>query len=277
MASSSLACFLRTARTMPSVVALLPNVTEPRESLAGAGIANVQKLADAAKPERAGVVGAVRTPLTSEQARSLIAGALERMTGEPPSKEQVAILTAQWAHETGRGASMYNYNFAGIKGTSPAGLTVMQRTREGYGATERTITDGFRAYRTAEDGADDYVALLSRRFPAALEASKAGDPAGCVRALKQAGYFTGDEVAYTRSVTNLARELAPESLDFAQPNLPALPVDYAALADGRTYRTGDFSAGTPFVQDAAMSDHILQAALRVLAAPTKEERSGAAT
>jgi hypothetical protein len=152
----------------------------------------------------------------------------------------------------------------------------MQRTREGYGATERTITDSFRAYRTAEEGADDYVALLQRRFPAALEASKAGDPAGCVHALKQAGYFTGDEVAYTRSVTQMARELAPGSLDFAAPNLPSLPVDYAALADGRDFGAG-LAGGTPFVHDAAMSDHILRAALRILAAPAKDERSGAAT
>jgi len=261
---------------MPSAVALLPTAIEPRESLASAGIAGAPKLADAAKSERAGVVAAVRTPLKPEEARSLIAGALERMTGEPPSKEQVAILTAQWAHETGRGASMYNYNFAGIKGTSPAGLSVMQRTREGYGATERTITDNFRAYRTAEEGADDYVALLKRRFPAALDAAKSGDPAGCVHALKQAGYFTGDEVAYTRSVTQMARELAPESLDFATPNLPTLPVDYAAFADARDFGAG-VAAGTPFVHDAAMSDHILQAALRILAAPAKDERSGAST
>ncbi len=183
------ACFLRTTPSMPSAVALLSAQSLPREPLATAGIASVRATATA-PTDRPGVVAAVKTPITTEQASSLIAGALQRMTGEPPSKESVAILTAQWAHETGRGASMYNYNFAGIKGASPAGLSVSQRTREGYGTSERTITDNFRAYRTAEEGADDYVSLLSKRFPAALDAAKSGDPAGCVRALKQAGYFT---------------------------------------------------------------------------------------
>ena len=263
---------------MPSAVALLPTAALPRESLASAGVAGTRPLADAPKAERAGVVAAVRTPLTPDQASSLIAGALERQTGEPPSKETVAILTAQWAHETGRGASMFNYNFAGIKGTSPAGLSVSQRTREGYGATERTITDNFRAYRTAEEGADDYVALLQRRFPAALDAAQAGDPAGTVRALKQAGYFTGDEVAYTRSVTQMAREFAPDSLDLVKPELPALPVDYAAFADSRDFSATSLSGGSaPFVDGAAMSDHILRAALRILAAPDRDDRSGAAT
>jgi hypothetical protein len=232
---------------------------------------------NASGSERAGAVQAVRTPITPEQASGLIAGALERRTGAAPSKETVAILTAQWAHETGRGASMFNYNFAGIKGSSPAGLSVVQRTHEGYGATERTITDSFRAYRTAEEGADDYVALLQRRFPAALDAAKQGDPAGCVRALKQSGYFTGDEVAYTRSVTRMAHELSPDSLDFAPANLPALPVDYASvLADARVQGPGA-APGTPFVNDAAMNDHILRAALRILAASDNDERQGAST
>jgi len=262
---------------VPSAIALLPAASLPREPLAGPSVAATRAFADAAKSGRAGIVAPVRTPLTPEQAGGLIAGALERQTGEPPSKETVAILTAQWAHETGRGASMFNYNFAGIKGTSPAGLSVMQRTREGYGASERTITDGFRAYRTAEEGADDYVSLLQRRFPAALDAAKEGDPAGCVRALKQAGYFTGDEVAYTRSVTQMAREFAPDSLDFAPANLPSLPVDYAALADGRDFGSSFSTSGTPFVNDAAMNDHILRAALRILAAPDKDDARGAGT
>ncbi len=258
---------------MPSAVALLSAQSIPREPLATAGIASVRATATAAT-DRPGVVAAVKTPITTEQASSLIAGALQRMTGEPPSKESVAILTAQWAHETGRGASMYNYNFAGIKGSSPAGLSVSQRTREGYGTSERTITDNFRAYRTAEEGADDYVSLLSKRFPAALDAAKSGDPAGCVRALKQAGYFTGDEAAYTRSVTSLAQELAPGALNFAPQNLPTLPVDYTSLvADGRTPSAG----GAPFVNDAAFSDNILRAALKILAARDQDPRPGALT
>jgi len=261
---------------MPSAVALLPGPSLPREPLANAGLVPAERAEAKARAERPGVVAAVRTPLTPEQASALIAGALERRTGEPPSKESVAILTAQWAHETGRGASMFNYNFAGIKGSSPAGLSVSQRTREGYGATERTITDNFRAYRTAEEGADDYVALLQRRFPGALDAAKAGDPAGTVRALKQAGYFTGDEVAYTRSVTSMAREFAPGAVNFAQPELPTLPVDYAAFADARAAGTSA-PAALPFVNQAAMQDHILRAALRIMAAPEQDERPGALT
>jgi hypothetical protein len=256
---------------MPSAVALLPGLTRPTD-VALAAPAAVAPFPPVASTERPGLVAPVHTPVTTAQASSLIADALEHVTGEKPRPETVAILTAQWAHETGRGASMFNYNFAGIKGTGPSGLTVAQRTREGYGANERTITDNFRAYRTAEEGARDYVSLLKSRFPGALEAAQQGDPGATVHALKQAGYFTGDEVAYTRSVTNLAREVGPDSLEFTDTGaLPTLPVDYGAGFAVRGAAGAPSTPSSPFVETAAFSDNILRAALRVLASPTEEQ------
>jgi hypothetical protein len=262
---------------MPSAIALLPNLDRTGEASLNASLGAARLPGRPEGAERTGNVNAVKTPVTPEQARALIADALEHVTGEKPTPESVAILTAQWAHETGRGASMYNYNFAGIKGTGPSGLTVAQRTREGWGATERTIVDNFRAYQTAEEGARDYVGLLKARFPAALDAAKQGDPGGTVRALKQAGYFTGDEGAYTRSVTKIAKELLPESVDFVPEPLPALPIDYASALAARD-AGAHAPAGVPFVNPAAFSDHILQAALRIMSAPVEDaERRGGLT
>jgi hypothetical protein len=256
---------------MSSAVALIPGLTRPTDVAFDAAPA-VAPFPPAAATERAGVVAPVHTPVTTAQASSLIADALEHVTGEKPRPETVAILTAQWAHETGRGASMYNYNFAGIKGAGPSGLSVVQRTREGYGANERTITDNFRAYRTAEEGARDYVSLLKTRFSGALDAARQGDPAATVHALKQAGYFTGDEVAYTRSVTNLAREVGPASLEFTDTGaLPVLPADFSTGFAVRGAAGASFAPSSPFVETAAFSDNILRAALRVLASPTEEQ------
>lgn len=147
-----------------------------------------------------------RTPLSAEQASEALSHAWTRTFGEPPNKATLAILTAQWSHETGRGESMFNYNFGGIKGTGPSGLTVAQRTREGWGATSETIVDNFRAYQTPEEGALDYIALLNRRYGGALDAAREGDPEGFVRELKQRGYFTGNEQLYGRSIARLAQQ-----------------------------------------------------------------------
>jgi hypothetical protein len=160
---------------------------------------------DAAPVERV-QVRPLRTPLSAEQAAEALSSAWRKQFGEVPSKATVAILTAQWAHETGRGDSMFNYNFGGIKGAGPSGLTVAQRTFEGWGETRKTIVDNFRAYSSAEEGAKDYLSLLARRYEGAIDGARAGDPAAFVRELKSGGYFTGNEQLYTRSITSLARQ-----------------------------------------------------------------------
>ncbi len=155
-------------------------------------------------------VQATHTHLSGEQAQEALSRAWSNVMGEPPSKATLAILTAQWSHETGRGEHMYNFNFGGIKGTGPSGLTVAQRTREGWGATREVIVDNFRAYQSAEEGATDYVSLLARRYGDAVAAAKEGDPSGFVHGLKTGGYFTGNEQLYARSITQLAERALDE-------------------------------------------------------------------
>jgi len=215
-----------------AIAALTPNAariettdTNRQRTTATADAGFARALDAASGPQ---IVAPVRTKLDSGQASAALREALRNVTGREPSEGSVRILTAQWAHETGHGASMYNYNFGGIKGTGPSGLSVAQRTREGYGETERTITDRFRAYRTAEEGATDYVKLLAKRFPEALEAANQTDPVGFVQGLKSRGYFTGDPAAYTRSVVSLSGMQITENATRA-PELNAAPVQSARV------------------------------------------------
>lgn len=145
-----------------------------------------------------------RTRLSGEQAAAALRSAWTAVRGTPPSDETLSVLVGQWAHETGRGASMLNYNFGGIKGTGPSGLSIAASTREGFGAEQQRITARFRAYGSAEEGARDYVSLLARRYPDAVQAAEGGDARGFVQALKAGGYFTDDETAYANSVQSLA-------------------------------------------------------------------------
>lgn len=158
-------------------------------------------------------VGIRRTQLTGTQAAEALSRAWESRKGSPPSRATLSILTAQWALETGRGESMYNYNFAGIKGQGPSGMSFVSRTTEGFGATTQRITDRFRAYSSATEGAGDYLALLEKRFGPALEAARQGDASGFVHQLKVGGYFTGNEAAYTNSVTTMAKQALEQGFD----------------------------------------------------------------
>ncbi len=213
------------------------------------------------------LVPVVRTQLSAGQAQEALRAAWQNVTGEAPSDKTLALITAQWAHETGSGASMYNYNFAGIKGTGPSGLSVAQHTREGYGDTERRIVDNFRAYRSAEEGATDYVQLLSKRFPDAVEGARQGDPNAFVRGLKSRGYFTGHEGAYLNSVTSIASRYlgqplevqggAPPRLEYRTAPGAAEPLDLQGLY-------AQMSPATPdsFVDALTITDQINRAALR---------------
>jgi len=86
-------------------------------------------------------------------------------------------------------------------------------THEGSGASEIQIRDRFRAYDSAEAGATDYLSLLQRRYPDALQAAERGDPVGFVQALKAHGYFSGDEASYAKSVAGLAQRALAAGFD----------------------------------------------------------------
>jgi flagellum-specific peptidoglycan hydrolase FlgJ len=240
----------------------------------------------AARPTQ--VVAARRTALSGEEAARALGQAYTQVTGERPSAATTAILTAQWAHETGRGASMYNYNFGGIKGAGPSGLSVAQKTREGWGADERQIVDRFRAYESPTEGATDYVRLLQARYPKALDAARQGDAAGFVHALKARGYFTGNEQAYVRSVASMSEQAlthgyavlgagsapsAPASV--AEPRLPdavAEPLDavqHEADALALAEQATPSDNVTPFVNALRIADEISRAALRIATEDTR--------
>lgn len=224
------------------------------------------------------VVNAVRTQLSPGEAKNALEGAWKRVFGEAPKPETSAILTAQWAHETGRGHSMYNYNFGGIKGTGPSGFSVVQRTREGYGDSERTIRDRFRAYGSAEEGATDYVQLLNARYPRALDAARQGDPEGFVRALKSRGYFTGEEQSYVRSVTTLANEMLGTELSpvrRAKPEELLAAADFPAQGRGSGAIGGGEGAPIPFVDSVSIADALARSALRIAPFSDRRDRSDA--
>jgi flagellum-specific peptidoglycan hydrolase FlgJ len=218
-----------------------------------------------ASAENAGnTVPAVRTPLSAAQAQEALRAAWEKVTGAAPSDKTLALITAQWAHETGHGASMFNYNFAGIKGAGPGGLTVRQHTREGFGAAERRIVDNFRAYSTAEEGATDYVKLLARRFPEAVEGATGGDPAAFVHGLKSRGYFTGHEGAYLNNVTALASRFLGEPLGSpaaAPPELQYNRVSGTAPLDLQGLYAQMTAPADSYVDALSITDQINRAAL----------------
>ncbi|MBM4376178.1 MAG: hypothetical protein FJ095_13935 [Deltaproteobacteria bacterium] len=151
-------------------------------------------------------VASRRTPMSAAGIRQALAGAYRRLHGRNIGAKELDVLSAHVAHETARGERMFNYNFGGMKGVGPSGLTTRYTTTEVFDGEEKKLVDGFRAYRNPIEGATDYLRLLEQRFPSAARAAASGDVTEFSGALKRAGYYTADEEAYTRALRAHAHE-----------------------------------------------------------------------
>jgi hypothetical protein len=241
---------------MPAVAPLIgPNVREaqaPAPAPVPAAAAGFQvALAKAAR-----TVAPEHTPLGGDEAASALSTAYESVTGHAPTAKQLSLLVAQWSLETGGGRAMMNYNFGGIKGQGPSGLSTSYTTKEGSGATERTLVDRFRAYGSAAEGATDYLRTLRGRFPQAFDAVKSGDAGGFAHALKREGYYTGSEVDYTRAVASMsARAIDQGFASLGQAGRAHAPPVVAPPAETDPMRVLDALS---------MADHMTQSALQIL-------------
>lgn len=176
-----------------------------------------------------------RTVTSREEIREALGRSFEAVMGEAPTPAALDLLSAQASLETGRGRSMYNFNFGGIKGTSPGGLTTVARTHEWEGGARYETHAHFRAYGSLDEGAQDFLSLLHRRYAGAVEAATRGDVDGYAHALKQGGYFTGPEDRYANDLRGLlGLPRGPEGMSAA-----ASP---AALDGGAGL--GDFSSSS---------------------------------
>ncbi len=158
------------------------------------------------------------TPMRPEEAAQHLSDAWEAVLGKPPPDKALALLWAQWALETGRGRWMVDFNFAGVKGTAPRGGSAVWWTSEGPDDDARRVRSRFRAYRSAEEGARDYVRMLKRRYPLAIRAARRGDAKGFVQALARRGYFTSEPDAYCRALSSLSHQFLDDDFDGLPPS-----------------------------------------------------------
>ena len=122
-----------------------------------------------------------------------------KATGVPAS-----VTLAQAILETGWGQCSIGdaKNLFGIKGTGPAGTTVVH-TQECYNGTFVTIQDGFRKYNTWQESIDDHAKLVSGWiYKSAWDNYQANHNADeFARGIHKAGYATDPE--YANKLINL--------------------------------------------------------------------------
>lgn len=146
------------------------------------------------------------TPVSDEQMAQAIVSVWRRLFGTAPSKEQVYIIMAQNAIETGRNRkAMHNYNVGNIiVGTSNhdyfLGGDWMYADKAQ--TVKKPITQKFRAYNSLEGGVTDYLKLLStsRRYAESWKHIMNPDIRAYSKSLHDAGYYGAKEEDYTKGL-----------------------------------------------------------------------------
>lgn len=146
------------------------------------------------------------TPVSDAQMAQAIINVWRRLFGTAPSKDQVYMIMAQNAIETGgKRESMHNYNVGNIiVGNSDhnyfLGGDWMYTDKSE--TTKKTITQKFRAYDSLEDGVQDYLKLLSgsKRYAPAWQHILHPDIKEYSKSLHDAGYYGAKEEVYTKGL-----------------------------------------------------------------------------
>lgn len=142
-------------------------------------------------------------------ARTQIVEAFKDVAGREPTTEELGLLLAHSAGETGRWRSMYNWNY---------GFTTTLGDRDWFVLPGNPLR--FRSFTDAPTGARDWLQMLRESFPDAWAALPSGDPARYVQGLlhgKAGSYFGPAPVpAYERLVRLLYAEFLPLAKGGAQ-------------------------------------------------------------
>lgn len=203
-----------------------------------------------------------RTPVKPPEIRAALARAWQSTTGAEASRGVLDALTAQAMLETGRGTQMVQFNFGGIKGVGPSGLSTKASTIEVEGGQTKHIVDGFRAYASLDEGAVDYVKLVRHQFGAALARADSGDLDGFAHELKVAHYYTADEKDYAR----LLHAVSGTPYDGG----PSAASSTDAKSDGATTPADGFARAGDIVR---MLDSVRTSMMKI-AAPNEGEDDG---
>lgn len=220
-------------------------------------------------PER---LAPLRTYVTAMDVGTALMGAWGELLGDTPFiLDSIYLLMAQWALETGRGKACWNYNLGNAKSIEGDNRSftyyacneiLPSKAARAHAAAAKPRTDApgpnaditkedgttaiiwfypdhpyarFRAFRTLEDGAYDYLTLLYRRFPKAWPAICQGDPIAFCAMLKAQRYFTADLEPYTKGVASLFREY--RKVPLAMPPKPEPEPEPEGLSEEERART----------------------------------------
>jgi hypothetical protein len=158
----------------------------------------------------------VRTTVSDSELANTMVKAWEELFSTTPSKEQINMLMAHNALETGHRKSMWNYNIGNITTDGKGSFNYFDDL-----TTDEQIKPGkwekrnlkYRAYPNLLEGVKDYLKLLSNaKYANAWKHILNPDIAAFSKGLKESRYYTANEAPYTKYLTTIYNQLAKKDL-----------------------------------------------------------------
>lgn len=169
----------------------------------------------------------IRTVVSVPQMVQAITESWNDLFHTVPSKEQISMVLAQNALETGHRKSMWNFNIGNLT-TNGKGMYDFYDDL----ATSEQIQPGiwkkmnlkYRAYPTLKEGVKDYLKFIgeNKKYASAWKHILNPDPIAFSKALKSAGYYTANEKPYTKTLTKLYNQFV-QSKNINQEVSPSIP------------------------------------------------------
>lgn len=151
-------------------------------------------------------VARVKTVVSEPQMASAIADGWKQLFNDTPSKQQIALVLAQNALETGNRQKMWNFNLGNITTSGKASYDFYDdlETSEQMkpGVWEKKYLK-YRAYPSLTEGVKDYLKFISTHYPDAWNNILHTDPIAFSKSLKKGGYYTANEAPYTKLLSKL--------------------------------------------------------------------------
>jgi peptidoglycan hydrolase-like protein with peptidoglycan-binding domain len=181
------------------------------------------------------------TPMSGEDVTEAISAGYQQVLKSIPSPNVLSLLVAEAAYETGNfGRGIHNFNFGNKKFSSGDPHFQYFRCNEVINGVDQYFDPPdphckFAAYANPAQAAEAFVRLLHGRS-VWWNGLQSGNPTAFVSALKQGGYFTGDETAYAAGVAKYAKDYIALAEKYAIPIAVAgLSSTILALAGGAIY------------------------------------------
>lgn len=170
------------------------------------------------------LVPTTQTKVTVDQiAASFVNGWID-IYNDYPKKEQIAVLYAQNALETGGTKYMFCYNLGNVKAVDVSGQTIeycmLSNVWEIINGQKQIFQPPspqtwFRAFDSLDEGVSFYMGLLKNsKFKVAWSAVESGDPKAFAHLLKINGYYTAPEADYISAMTYYFNKFMSDMVTF---------------------------------------------------------------